>query len=127
MFESISKPADRWFAILRCSATIRAMGERFGVGPEVKAWDSFAILSLIALGFGAGHFVQRAWRKAYFTGRFIWILPVLFFFLTFATYVPQFNFATAIMYYRPPHFSFEMMFGMIANPLGVTVAHRRHK
>lgn len=143
MFESLGKPVDRWFVIhfvaqqlLAAEGTALAfyyiffqvemlLGERFGVNSEVEAWRFLTILSLIALGFGAGYVVQRAWGKAYFAGRFVWILPVLFFILTFVTYVPEFSFATAMKYYRPPHFSFEMMFGTAAYSLGVTKAYRK--
>jgi hypothetical protein len=132
MFESAVKPIDRWrpihFLIQQFSVPLgisladyyifakvdRSLGERFGLNTEVEAWRWFTVLSLIALGFGAGYLIQTAWKKAYLTARLIWILPTLFYIWTLIT----------SMTLRPAHASFEMMIGAIGYSLGAVKARQ---
>jgi hypothetical protein len=85
-------------------------------------WYRQAIIPVV-LGFSAGYVVQIAWKNAYFTGRFVWILPALLFALELADFASQYAFSTTIAHLLNWPLTAELMVGAIAYSLGITAAH----
>lgn len=88
-------------------------------------WRCVAILLPILVGFGIGFGIQTVWASAYRSGRFIWVLPVIWFSLMFARTLSQLPFTASVKTYLADAGGLEMTLGACFYSIGLVVAYQR--
>lgn len=90
----------------------------------VHLWRWVGLLLPVFVGFAVGFGVVKLLPRAYYSGRFVWIIPLAWFFYMFARTLAVFPFARAIDVYLVDAGEIEMTIGPCFYAIGSLCAHR---
>ncbi len=92
----------------------------------VWAWRWTAIILPVLVGFRIGLFIQDTWPSAHLTGRFVGVIPTLWFVKDFAAAVSSLSYVQALDTTLRDAGGLEMWIGAVFYGFGLEWAYRRN-